>query len=83
MPQLEIYNDNLVSVDDKNLTSIKIPDTINSIGKDVFFSFTYLTTVDLSNVKSIGDYSFYNCVSLRTINLEKVENIGKKSFLCM
>ena len=45
-----------------SLTSIKIPDSVTSIGGSAFYSCTGLTSITIPNsVTSIGTYAFAHC----------------------
>ena len=51
------------------LTDIKIPDTVTSIGKNAFYM-SGLTSIKIPNtVTSIGEYAFYVCNSLAKIEM--------------
>lgn len=50
------------------LTSITIPDGVESIGHSAFAACLGLTDVTISaSVQSIGDRAFYGCIALKTI----------------
>ncbi len=52
------------------MTSIIIPDSVNSIGTYAFYNCTSLASVTLSeNLTSIGSYAFQNCSSLSEITI--------------
>lgn len=62
-----------------NLTSIKLPAGITSVGNYAFRE-TAITSVSLPNIVTIGDYAFYNCTELLTIEIgDKVTSIGGNS----
>lgn len=66
-----------------NLKSIKIPDTIRSIGKkDTFYKCESLTSVTIpEGVKSIGESTFDGCTCLRNVTIpESVTSIGYSAF---
>ena len=65
-----------------NLTSIKLPHSITSIG-DSAFSYCYsLTSITIPNsVTSIGDYTFWGCSKLTRITIpNSVTSIGNSAF---
>ncbi len=52
------------------ITSITLPDTITTIGKEAFANNTELTTLNIpDSVTSIGVGAFYDCRSLTSINI--------------
>ena len=58
------------------LTSIKIPNTITSIGEDAFRNCSNLTSIEIPNsVTSIGSSAFYNCSALTITNLVIPESV--------
>ena len=65
-----------------NLKSVRLPETINTIGQDAFYRCTSLSTINLpSSLKIIGKDAFYWCTSLSTINLpSSLETIGYGAF---
>ena len=64
------------------LTSITIPDSVTSIGKDAFYGCTNLTNIDIPNsITSIGRYAFENCTGLTSITIpNSVTSIGEGAF---
>ena len=55
-----------------DITNIKIPNSVKSIGEDAFYDCKELTKVEFANgskLTSIGDYAFYNCLSLSDISM--------------
>ena len=53
-----------------NLTSITIPNNVESIGDHAFYNCSGLTSITIpNNVKSIGNYAFYNCSGLTSITI--------------
>lgn len=67
---------------DKDITSYKIPSSVEVIDGGAFRSCTKLTSIEIpSTVKVINDYAFYNCASLKTVDIkEGVEVIGDQVF---
>ena len=54
----------------KQLTSVKIPDSVKSIGGEAFADCTGLTSINIPNsVKSIGYCAFVGCTALTSIKL--------------
>ena len=66
----------------KVLTSITIPNNVNSIGYEAFYNCTGLTDIIIpDSVTSIGDEAFYNCSGLTGITLpDSVTYIGDSAF---
>ena len=66
----------------KNITSINIPNSVRSIGSQAFYNCTSLTSVTIGeNVTSIGSSAFSGCTSLTSITLgENVTSIGNFAF---
>lgn len=67
-----------------DLTSIKIPDSITSIGIESFWECIGLTNITIPNrVMSIGEKAFCRCVNLRNILIpSSVTSIGDEAFSC-
>ena len=66
-----------------NITSVEIPSTVQTIGKEAFYQCRSLNTVYLGDcVKSIGDLAFANCEDLTWIEIpNSVVSIGGGCFL--
>ncbi len=66
----------------KNLTSIKIPDSVKSIGRGLFSNCTDLKSVTIPNgVTSIGVNTFNSCTSLTSVTIpDSVTSIGNQAF---
>ena len=52
-----------------NMTSVLLPPTVVSIGRQAFYDCRGLRTIDLSNVKNIEDSAFSGCDNLSTVIL--------------
>ena len=68
--------------DCSSLTSITIPDRVESIGKWAFGVCSGLTSITIpNNVKSIGSWAFHHCSSLTSITIpNSVTSIGENTF---
>lgn len=68
--------------DCKDLSSIKLPESIKSIGKDAFEGCNSLKSIDIpSSVTEIGDTAFRSCESLQSIHLpDGLLTIGEEAF---
>ncbi len=63
------------------LESIRLPNSVTSIGNAAFYRCDYLTSVTIPNsVKSIGDYAFYSCPLLSISIPNSVTSIGEGAF---
>ncbi len=76
----------VISIDEnafkeRQITSIRIPDTVKSIGANAFFNCCYLMKADLGNgVNTIGAHAFSFCLIVDLIIPDSVESIGKYAF---
>ena len=64
------------------LTSIELPNTIETIKKNAFMQCDKLSSISLSSsIISIGDQAFYNCEAIESIDLpDKTKTIGVSAF---
>lgn len=63
------------------LTSVKLPESVTTIGDYAFDTCEKLTTVEMPGVKTIGHWSFRYCTSLENLVFpEGLESIGNYSF---
>ena len=64
------------------LTSVSIPNSVTSIGNNVFYGCTSLTSVTIGNsVTSISEYAFYGCIGLTSVTIpNSVTSIGVYAF---
>ncbi len=67
---------------DCRLTSIKLPNSVTSIGNSAFDGCTNLTSITIPNsVTSIDNYAFSGCTGLTSITIpNSVTSIGKSAF---
>lgn len=65
-----------------DIKSIKMPNSVECIGRNAFANCKYLTSITLpSNCKSIGDFAFGLCIGIRGYNLnEGLEEINSMAF---
>ena len=65
-----------------NLTSVKIGDSVQSIGAEVFLGCTNLISVVIGdNVQIIGHHAFYDCDNLTSVVIpDRVQNIDYGAF---
>ena len=64
------------------LTQYTIPDSVTSIGKEVFYGCKSLTSITIpDSVTEIGGYAFQNCISLTSVTIpDSVTSIGAAAF---
>ena len=76
------YNRNSPFLENSNIKSVIIGNSVTSIGYGAFYGCTSLTSVTIGNsVTSIGDLAFYNCTSLTNITIpNSVTSIGWSAF---
>ena len=81
-PVTEIGGGAFSDSDCASLTSITIPESVTSIGKNAFDGCTSLTSITIpEGVTSIGDFVFDGCTSLTSITIPYgVVSIGWKAF---
>ncbi len=65
-----------------NLTSVNIPDSVQSIGNSAFRGCTNLTNLTIGNgVQTIEYDAFYGCINLASVNIpDSVQSIGDSAF---
>lgn len=89
--ELDLSNSKLTSIPEgafaycKNLKTIKLPDTITSIGDEAFYNCQSLTNIeglDKCNLKSIGSAAFSNCKALENLDFSQstFTNVPSKAF---
>lgn len=73
---------NYAFYDNDYVTSVTLPECINSIGYQAFYSCGQLSKIDIpANVKSIDNQAFKDCGGLKEVTLhEGLETIGYQSF---
>ena len=69
-------------INNEILTSLIIPNSINTIQDYAFYGFNSITSVEINNsVNKIGRSSFYGCRSLTSINIPNtITEIGHQAF---
>jgi len=72
----------LYNADNTEITTLKIPETVTSIGNDTFCYCVGLTSVTIPNsVTSIGSYAFLDCNKLNSVTIGSgVTSIGEFAF---
>ena len=69
------FNNYPVGYGDNTITSISLPSTVTSIGKNAFYNQRQLTSISIpNNVNKIYQYAFYGCSSLTSITLPSPSN---------
>lgn len=78
-----LANGNHLYLNGKEITDLKIPNSITNIGQYAFLECDGLTSVEIPNsVTTIGPYAFYGCVNLTYIVLgENLREMGSVAFL--
>ncbi len=66
-----------------NINSVKIPDSVTTIGEYAFYNCTTVTSIDIPDtVTTILDKAFYDCEKLSDITIpDSVTYIGKSAFV--
>ena len=83
------YFTGLTSIDQEsfsssiNLTSVIVPENVETIARRAFHSCSQLKNIRLpENLKTIGDLAFYGCTALESVLIPKnVQTIGTEAFL--
>ncbi|MBO5235696.1 MAG: leucine-rich repeat protein [Spirochaetaceae bacterium] len=81
-----VIDDSITAIADEafsscKITAIKIPESVNSIGRETFAGCTLLTTINLpNNISTISEYMFGNCTSLKEIDLTNIVTIEDNAF---
>ena len=81
--QLSDDKTTVLSVKDKNVKSVIIPDSVTKIGKEAFEDCRSLKNIDIpDSVTEIGEWAFIRCSSLKSINISNsVTEIREQAFL--
>ncbi|MBQ5475506.1 MAG: leucine-rich repeat domain-containing protein, partial [Lachnospiraceae bacterium] len=79
-----VFTENKRSYHSENstLVSVKIPDTVTSIGEKTFYWCSALSSVEISeSITEIGEEAFSDCDSLTSISIpDSVETLGSSAF---
>ena len=76
LKKIEFINtDNITNIsgfrDSSSLTTINLPASLTTIGRDAFYNCSSLTTINLpASLTSIAAYAFHNCSSLENVTIE-------------
>ena len=63
------------------LSSVTLPDTVRTVGRQAFYGCTRLTRVTMTAVEELGDEALAACPELRAVTLgDKLITIGKGAF---
>ena len=65
----------------RELTDVKLNDTITEIPQYAFAGCVSLKNIDLSKVTSVGDYAFIESAALETVDMSSAETIGEYAFV--
>ena len=82
IPTDAMASDNRLYIDDKEITTLEIPNTRTSIRAQCFYGFNRITSITLpSTLTSIGNYAFYGCSGLTNLSIpSSVTSIGSYAF---
>ena len=64
----------------RNITSVKLPDSVTKIGSNAFAGCELLEDIEMNSVKEIGSFAFSGCYALKNIILPGVTTLGKYAF---
>lgn len=64
----------------KTLVSVKLPDTIKSLGMETFNGCISLTAIEANGVEMIGSKCFYRCLKLSDVNMPSLKEMGTYAF---
>ena len=64
----------------ENVISVRLPDSLETIGKKTFLSLKKLKTVYGAGVKRIDEHAFASCTSLETCAFNQLKEVGTYAF---
>jgi len=74
-------DDKKTPIGNNTVTSVVIPEDVETIEKYAFYNCTKLQNVTLpSTCKTIGAYAFEKCTALENINLDRVKIVANRAF---